>query len=489
MKNYNIQKSAILVLVVLFVAQFLPAQSLRTGYFVDGSMFNYRINPAYNCQRGHVSVPFLGSFSANMMGNVGFESFFFESPVDKDRFVMFFDESVSADKFLKGLEGDNTMRMDVDLSILSFGFHGLGGFNTIDLSFRSNMAVNLPYTLLDFMKNANTFNGSYEISDLHMQTRNFIDLSLGHSHKIGDNLSVGARAKLLFGLGHGNVEFDKMNMSIERVENNIDIPGFDSDLPIGVLDRWSIEAHGEANVALGGEFKISDKKTINGKQSVVGYDDVELGLQGFGLGVDFGAIYEFDGVLDGLALSASVNDLGFINWKDNRRAEISGDKYYFDGFDIMGAMTGTASVSDQLDDLGKDLEDFFALEDKGEESYSSGIGAKVNLGVEYALPFYKKVSAGVLYTHCFDDFYSYDQTSLVLSYSPNRVLDFAASSTFTNFGTSFGALANIHCKGFGLFIGTDCFVGDLSDHYIPNENMNFNITFGLNIALGCADED
>lgn len=482
MRNILRTGRAMLMVAAMCCAAVASSQSLRTAYFMDGSLFNYRINPATAPNRGHVSIPLLGGVGVNMMGNVGFENFFFNSPVGNDRSVMFFDETVDKDEFLNGLENDNQMRMDMDLTLLSFGFNGFGGFNTIDMTLRSNMALNLPYELLEFMKVADTFEGAYNIKDINLQTRNFIDLSFGHSHKIGENLTVGARAKLLFGLGYGNVEFSKMNMSIIRGEDLDDFPGME-DLPIGVSDRWKIEAHGEANVAFGGDFKISDKKTVNGKNGVIGYDDIEPGLNGFGLGMDLGAVYAFDDVLDGLTVSASISDLGFIRWNKNRAAVVNGEPYAFDGFRVMDAVTGKESINEQLESLTEDLEDFITLEDKGEKSYTSGIGAKLNLGAEYAMPFYDKLSAGVLYTHCFDDLYSYDMATAVISFSPNKVLDFAASSTFSNYGTSFGAVANVHFTGFSLYVGTDCFLRDMSDHWIPNENLNASISFGVNIAL------
>ena len=213
---------------------------------------------------------------------------------------------------------------------------------------------------------------------------------------------------------------------------------------------------------------------------------MDIAVPGIGFGVDFGAIYEFkDNLLDGLTLSASVNDLGFIRWKDAKSADIAGGEYSFGGFNRMGIIMGTESIDEQIDNLTEDLDDFIAMHETENENTTTGIGAKLNIGAEYAMPFYKKLSVGALYTHCFDDIYSYDQTSLVLTVSPLKVFDLALSSTFSDYGTRFGAMANLHFTGFSLFVGTDCFMSDLSDsdYPLPNENMNANVTFGVNISF------
>lgn len=485
MKNILFNTRRILFLVVIsLLAVSASGQALRTGYFSKGNLFRYRINPAYMSENGFISVPLLGGVQATTMGNVSFDDLFYENPNISGEYVTFMDESVDEERFLSGLESDNMVRADIDIMLMSAGFRAFGGFNTIDLSLRSNTAVNLPYGMLHFMKVANPLlegvqNGSllatdipdFSFGDIMIHTRNFIDLSLGHSRKIGKNLTIGARAKLLFGIGYADVELDQMNV---RYDN---------------IDSWSIGVHGDANMAFGGEFKYSKDRKINNQYAVVGYDHFDPGIQGFGLGLDFGATYDLsDVLLKGLTVSASVNDLGFIRWNKSKFAELTGDEYKFEGFDKIGMITGENSLSDQLSDLGEDMEDFFALEDKGEKSFTSGIGAKVNLGAEYVMPFYKNLSAGVLYTHCFDDIYSYDQTSVVVSVSPVKFFDLAVSSTFSTFGTGFGAIANLHCPGFSFFIGTDCFFSTQEDYYVPTNDTNGSVSFGFNIPFGKSDK-
>ena len=465
-------KRAFLFLALMFAFISVSAQALRTGYFLEGDLYRYRLNPALNSVRGHVAIPVLGGIQLNTMGNVGLGNFLYDSPYDNNEMVTFMHSSVDAKEFLGDLDSENIMRLDADFTILSLAFHAMGGFNTIDLSLRSNTGLNIPYGMFEFMKDMGQEN--YSFSDLGMRTRNFADLSIGHSHKIGKSLTVGARLKVLFGLAYANVNFDNMNIGMGR-------------------DKWTISASGKADIALGGQYTISDEPTISGKTVIDGYDDVAVGLHGFGIGTDLGVTYDFSELfLKGLTASLSVTDLGYISWSKTARAAISPDApYEFNGFSEMGIHSGNdkLTLDEQWEKTSDELEDFFALEDQGEGSVTSGIGAKLNFGLEYKMPFYNKLSAGFLYTHCFDDVYSYNQASLILSISPLKVIDFAVSGTYSDYGTGFGAMANIHCKGFGFFIGTDCFLGKLGKQFVPVENMNASISFGLNIALGRHEEE
>ncbi|MBQ8542332.1 MAG: hypothetical protein IJ436_02535 [Bacteroidaceae bacterium] len=470
MKNIALNMFRVLFVaaLVLFAAD-IQAQALRTGYFMDGNIYRYRLNPALQSTRNHVAVPVLGGVQVSAMGNVGVGNFLYDSPYNGDELVTFMHNSVSADEFLGDLEDENIMRMDLDFTLLSVAFNAFGGVNTIDLTVRSNTGMNLPYGMFEFMKKMG--NDDYSFSDMKMQTRNFADLSLGHSRKINDALTVGGRVKFLFGLGYADMTFDQMDIHTSGT-------------------RWEIAAKGEANIALGGAFKYSDEKTVSGKTVVDGYEDISVGMQGFGMGIDLGATYDLSEVLvDGLTVSASITDLGFISWSGAANAAIAPeDKYVFDGFENMGIHSPengaqSTTLDDQWSSMRDDLEDFFALEDKGESSVTTGIGAKFNIGAEYKMPFYNKLSAGFLYTHCFDDVFSYNQASLVLSLSPNKVLDFAVSGTVTDYGTGFGAMANIHCPGFGFFIGTDCFLSKVNKQFVPIEDMNASVSFGINVPF------
>lgn len=467
MKNrHYIKNIGIALLLSLFSVGASAQQTLRTGYFLKGNPYRYRLNPSFGAEQNYIALPVLGNLNIATTGNVGLADFVYDAPNGSD-LVTFMHPSVDTDDFLGGLDDENRMFADIDVTLLSAGFGAFGGYNTIDIGVHSRTGMNLPYDMFKFMKDMG--GTEYTISDMNMTTSNYVDIALGHSRKITKDLRVGARLKFLFGLGYADVVFDRMDV----VMNN---------------KQWVINAKGSANIALGGAYTHNAERMVNGKPAVDGYDDISVGLNGFGAAIDLGVTYDLSNVLtEGLVVSASVNDLGFMNWNNVAKAGISHDApFVFDGFkniamhdDVPGA-----NIEDQFEDLRDDLEEFFSLEDRGEGSHSNMLSATLNVGVEYEMPFYRKLSVGALYTSRFDKIYPLHQFSLMANVAPVKWLDMAVSGTASNMGFGFGAMANVHLTGFNLFVGTDCFVGDVGKQFIPLDNMNASVSFGINIPFG-----
>lgn len=467
MKNrHYIKNIGIALLLSLFSVGASAQQTLRTGYFLKGNPYRYRLNPSFGAEQNYIALPVLGNLNIATTGNVGLADFVYDAPNGSD-LVTFMHPSVDTDDFLGGLDDKNRMFADIDVTLLSAGFGAFGGYNTIDIGVHSRTGMNLPYDMFKFMKDMG--GTEYTISDMNMTTSNYVDIALGHSRKITKDLRVGTRLKFLFGLGYADVVFDRMDV----VMNN---------------KQWVINAKGSANIALGGAYTHNAERMVNGKPAVDGYDDISVGLNGFGAAIDLGVTYDLSNVLtEGLVVSASVNDLGFMNWNNVAKAGISHDApFVFDGFkniamhdDVPGA-----NIEDQFEDLRDDLEEFFSLEDRGEGSYSNMLSATLNVGVEYEMPFYRKLSVGALYTSRFDKIYPLHQFSLMANVAPVKWLDMAVSGTASNMGFGFGAMANVHLTGFNLFVGTDCFVGDVGKQFIPLDNMNASVSFGINIPFG-----
>lgn len=467
MKNRHLMKRVGIILVMLLVTVASQAQqTLRTGYFLEGNSYRYRINPAMMSERNFFSMPLLGNVNIDTKGNLGLSHVVYDAP-DGEDLVTFMHPSVSDNEFLGKLDSENSVSLGADFTILAAGFFAFGGYNTIDLGLHSRVGMNIPYDMFKFMKVMG--NENYCINDLNINTNNYLDLAIGHSHKITKDLTVGARLKFLFGLAYADVMFDKMELSMTG-------------------KQWIVNAQGTADIAMGGAFKHSGDRFVNGTPAVDGYDDAAVSMNGFGLGIDLGAVYDLSNCLTkGLVVSASLNDIGFMNWNKVARAAVSPENpYTFNGFEniaIHDDVPGT-TLEDQFDDLKKDLENFFALEDKGESSVNNMLSATLNIGIEYTMPFYDKLSAGILYTGRFDSMYPLHQFSFMANVAPLNWLDMSASVTASNYGAGFGAMANVHLKSFNFFIGTDCFVSKVGKQFIPVDNMNASVSFGINIPFG-----
>lgn len=468
MKNRRYFRSFGILTVLLFITVVSTAQeSLRTGYFLNGNLYRHKINPAMMNDQNYISLPVLGGVSVNAAGDVGIDNFVFRNNAGEK--VTFMHSSVDANEFLSGIGSENKIMADIDMTIMSAGFSAFGGYNTIDIGFHSRTGASVPYEMFDFMKNLD-YNSSYSINDVNILTRNYVDIAFGHSRKITKDLTLGARVKFILGLAYADVNLDR-----------VDVISNPSAL------KWTVRTQGSANVSFGGDFKYSDNRMINGTKAVNGYDDPSLGVNGFGMGIDFGAVYDLSNVLTkGLIVSASVTDLGFMNWKKVSKAVIDqNNPFEFDGFEYVKEHdVSPDDIDEQFNSLKDDLEEFLFFEDKGKGSESSSLAATLNLGVEYKMPFYDKLSAGVLFTNRFDGDYSFYKVSLMANIAPVKWFEFAVSGTKSTFGTGFGAMANVRFTGFNLFVGTDCFFSDLGEYSIPAKDMNASVSVGVNVPFG-----
>ena len=448
------------------------AQALQSAYFTDDYKFRHSMNPAFGNEQNYVSIPALGNINVNLRGNFGYQDVVFDNPMyphgsDK-RLTTFMNPYISAGEALDGFSsGSNRLVGNVGITILSAGFKAFGGYNTIELSSRTSFGMSLPYELFEFAKN--TGNKSYDMGDISLGAMSYVELGLGHSRQINDRLRVGGKFKLLFGLGRADVKLEDMTADLSAA------------------DKWVVSGKATADVSVKGfkfESEMEDYNVeSNGQYEQVSDFDVDgFGLGGFGIAFDLGAEYKID---DDWTVSAALLDLGFISWKENARAESSGQPFVFDGFHDVAvnsdSQNGTV-LEDQTDQLGDDLLDFAHLEDKGETGgRTTGIGATLNLAAQYNLPVYRPITFGFLSSTRINGPYTWTEGRLSANYEPLKWLNGGVNLSVNSFTTSFGWVLNIHPKGYNFFIGMDHILGKVSKEFIPLSS-NVSVSLGMSVA-------
>ena len=446
------------------------AQSLRSSYFMEGSTFRHQLNPAFINERNYFSIPMLGNINVGIQGNVGVNDFLYKYNKNGYSLTTFMNPSISNAEFLKNIHDNNHLDMDLRLSILSFGFRSWGGFNTFELGLRSNSAVNLPYSLFDFMKTGMSDAAStrYHIKDLTMRSNNYVEIAFGHAREIiKDRLSIGAKMKFL--LGGANVDAKIRNMDVYMSQ-----------------DKWQIEAEGEVNGSVKGGYFTTDASS---KNEIDGLEVESPGIGGYGLGIDLGAVYKMDDLVDGLTLSAAVLDLGFIKWNNGLKARMQ-NSYTFDGFKHPIAVkpdgdNDPGDIDNQVDQMKDDLEDFIKLYDAGATtSRTTVLATTVNVGAEYAMPFYKKLTVGLLSSTHINKPFTWTEARLSANVAPLRWFEASVNYAYGSFGSALGWMLNFHPRGFNFFIGMDHTITRVTPQYIPVGNANANINLGFNITWG-----
>ena len=446
------------------------AQTINSAYFTEDYKFRHMLNPAFGNEQNYVSIPALGNISVNTHGNFGYRDVIMSNPMypslsDK-KMTTFLNPYISAEDALSGFStGNNRITGDVSLTILSAGFKAFGGYNTIEINSRTTTGVSLPYELFEFAKN--TGNHNYDIGDINAHAQSFAEIAFGHSRQINDKLRLGAKLKVLVGLGRADVKMRNMKADLTAE------------------DKWTITGEATTDVSMKGFSYVSEEKEYNieGSGTYERVNDVDLdgvGVGGFGMAIDLGGVYEIN---EDWTVSASVLDLGFISWTNDMLAENRSKSFVFNGFhDVSVTSDRGEEIDTKVDRYGDQLADFANLTDMGDKGgRSTGIGATINVGAEYTLPVYRKVSFGALCTSRINGAYSWTEGRLSANYAPLNWLDGGVSFAVNSFTTSMGWVLNLHPKGYNFFIGMDHILGKTSKEMIPLSS-NASLTVGMNIT-------
>ena len=447
------------------------AQQLNSAYFTNDYKFRHTMNPAYGNEQNYVSMPGFGNVNVSTMGNFGYEDVIFDNPMfpstSKDRLTTFMNPYISTADALKGFNsGDNKILGDVSITVLSAGFKGFGGYNTIELNARTSFGVSMPYELFEFAKN--TGNRTYNIGNISANGQAFAELAFGHSRQINEKLRVGAKVKLLFGAGRGDVNIDNVKADL------------------AADDKWTVSGHAKSEVSVKGfTYKTEEKEYKEEGRGTYQYvNDVDVdgaGLGGFGLAFDLGGVYKIN---NDFTVSAALLDLGFIKWSNNRVAVNGGEEFVFNGFHDVAVNEdrGGSTLGMQGDKYSDQLADFANLQDKGDEGgRTTGIGATLNLGCEYTLPVYRKITFGVLSSTRFRGDYSWTEARVSANWTPLKWIDGGVNMAFGSYRNSFGWVLNFHPKGYNFYVGMDHTLGKVSKEFIPL-NSNAAVSVGMSVA-------
>lgn len=450
------------------------AQQLQTAYFLDGYAYGHQLNPAKDYDRGgYLALPVIGGMQVGLNGNLNVQDILRPNPKGSG-LTTYLNPNIGINDALSRFDKNNKLVQDLRLNLLSVGFHGFHGFNTIGINIRETTGVNVPYEFFELTKNLQ--NKNYNISSFGATAQSYAEIALGHSHNVIDGVRVGAKVKALVGLA-------RLDASMDNLSLNLSDP-----------NRWTATANAtvEANVkGLSWGAPKYNEYSDGTTYQTIDFDNIDVdgvGPAGMGFAVDLGAEVElgkFYEPLKGLKVSVAANDLGSIKWKEGIKAVNEGKPFEFNGFnDIQIADGPGVEIGDQTDDLSDRLERLYNLRDGGAvQGTSAGIGATLVAGLEYALPVYDRLSFGLLYTQRFQQQYGWNEARLSATISPVSWLEASANVGTGTFGTTWGWVFNLHPKGFNVFVGMDHVIGQLSKQYIPLRS-NTDLTFGIAFPLG-----
>lgn len=153
MKLQHIKKQ-LLTVALTTVAMGAMAQSLNSAYYTEDYKFRHDLNPAYGNDQNYISIPALGNVSVNTHGNFGYQDVVMNNPMygvenGAKKMTTFMNPYISTSDALDGFStGNNRITGDVNIALLSAGFKGFGGYNTIEVNAKTSFGIALPSSSL-----------------------------------------------------------------------------------------------------------------------------------------------------------------------------------------------------------------------------------------------------------------------------------------------------------------------------------------------------
>ena len=208
--------------------------------------------------------------------------------------------------------------------------------------------------------------------------------------------------------------------------------------------------------------------------------DGSIGPNGFGMAFDLGATYDWQD----FRFSAAVLDLGFIAFSNTHHASTNGTRTVDTDAYIFSA-NGSAdnSFENEWDRLQDNFEELYQLTDNGNTgTRARALGATLNLGAEYTLPYYRKLRFGLLNSTRIQGRYTWTEFRLSANVAPVKCFSADANFAVGTYGCAFGWLLNFNTTGFNRFLGMDHTLGKVAKQFVPL-NSNASVNLGINFPF------
>lgn len=421
----------ILILLMFFAIQ-LQSQTSLNQYFMDFNPNSISVNPGLNPDFKHyIGIPALSNINVGV-SNSGFA------------FTNLFDDNgFTFDEFLNSLNDKNNLNIGFSQDILSFGF-------TVDsvnyFSFSSGLKSSLDFgyssSLFEFIilgqGDAKFLGKTVSLDGNSINLSAYAETALGYNRVINDKLTVGGRFKILNGVVNLNGNTDGVSIYTDA-----------EDFDVTIVSDFEINSSG-----------------ISGGQ----IDPVA----NLGFGVDLGGSYK---ISDKLEVSASVLDLGYINWSNDTR------KYYNDNatFTYEGVPYEEFNDSSRnyFEDLSDSIAGIFELKEDSNYTYRTTLPTRFIVGGKYQINNLFTVDG--LYSGRFTKQKMFSTVVIGGSVKLRRILQARLSySIINNTYSNFGAGFSINLGAFQIFMLADNLLGFSQIDYAKT----LNASVGMNVVLG-----
>ena len=481
----NTKKISVLLILTLFgVAVNGQVRQPHSLYFMETIPQISQMNPALQPRaNGYLMLP---SVNVDFISDIAMKDMLQQHG---DEWYSLVEKKFDYAKLRKSIGKKATMfNNDLDVDIIGYGLRAGNGYLSIGFSEHVSNNFAMPSDLFNITENGFPNGTILDFSPLRYQAIAYKQFLIGYSHRVNDRLTVGLNIKPLF--GQFALATDIQNFSIRTKE-----------------EQWDMNARGNVyssmpcNVKLDADGKIEDVKLPyepsdgfpDGYQfddwlSDYGNDlfqDYGLAFHNPGIAFDLGASYRID---ERLTASISLNNLGFISWKEDLNSLSFDGKYKFNG--LYCDISKDDDIHDLLNNLGDSIADAMKYKAK-HNKFKTTLPPVLHAGVSYQ--FTESLSAGFLSRTVF--------WKNCVRQSFNLSGYFQPYSFFAlNAGVTWQVKSNVYLGGGFMFLLGPLQIYILADHapvyyskltideknipYIPERLKTVTVRTGLNLIFG-----
>ena len=373
--------------------------------------------------------------------------------------------AVNLKKFADGIPNKNHVGLEASESLFTLYRRIDAGMLTFDYNIRAQADLKFNDGLFKLAAYGNAaFLGEYHPAEIRidLNAQAFQELSVGYQRNINERLSVGGRAKLLFGLANVTTDAFEARLFTDpesyalRAQENIAVRA-------SMLSAVTLK---DGDLATNGGFSMGDL------------------FHNPGLAIDLGAEYRFNRQFSGMA---AVRDLGFISWGGNNmqmRGQISDMGQYYDQGDFI--FNGLSA--EQIERIGSDtsyrrlfldtLRQYFNIDFLPAARYARMLNANVLLRGSYDIDGHNRISMQLQGVFLGSGF----RPAVTWAYSGSfyKMLDVCATYTvmpgsYDNIGI--GVAGNFNT--FHIYLTTNNFIGLFKPLNTSALNAQLGIVFNL----------
>jgi hypothetical protein len=408
----------------------------------------------------YLGFPGVSGINLNVGNNsLNFSEIIFDSPYN-DSLITFLHPDADVNDFLDNLNENNSLFTEFSMNLLSFGFRANKGYFSFRVMEKSEVSFGYPKDLMSLLLKGNELGASQKIGNFNVFSNNYLEYSLGYSNKVFDNLTIGVRAKYLNGIASINSESFDFELYTSEAGDSLALT---SDIEMQATAPVSVTTDEDGLIE-----EVNDRDI-----------SVSDAFSNPGFAVDIGAIYD---LMPELTLSASILDLGFINYSNFTHNYRINGQYSFTGVDITSMITGDEEETNPLEGITDSLKESLELS-YSDDNFFTSLGPKIYLGGRYY--FSENLDVALLSRTRF--FSGRVQQSFTLSANTRPIRGISLSASYSIMNHSYNNLGlglALRLGPFQLFTMSDMFSAGLW----PQKSQSFNVRFGLNFVFGCNKE-